>query len=60
MKSASQHRKPVEGVETLFDLHAGAIYGYLLSLSSDPATADDLANETFLRARSPGPIANPA
>ena len=47
MKSTSQ---PVEGIEALFDLHAGAVYGYLLRLSGDPATADDLTNETFLRA----------
>ncbi len=39
-----------QGIEALFELHAGAVYGYLLRLSGDPAAADELTNETFLRA----------
>jgi len=45
MKSTSP-----QGIEALFELHAGAVYGYLLRMSGDPAAADELTSETFLRA----------
>jgi len=39
-----------ETIAELFDQHAGAVYSYLLRLSGDRACADELTNETFLRA----------
>ena len=49
MKTPSNSRE-VQTIAELFDLHAGAVYAYLLRLSGDAALADDLANETFYRA----------
>jgi RNA polymerase sigma-70 factor, ECF subfamily len=39
-----------EAFSTLFDQYFNAIYRYLVSLSGDEDTADDLAQETFIRA----------
>lgn len=36
-------------LEALYKEHYGVVYGYLLSLCGDPAGAEDLAAETFLR-----------
>ncbi len=48
-KPASKTRSP-NSIAGLFDQYAGAVYGYLLRLSGDPACADELTSETFLRA----------
>ncbi len=36
--------------ETLFEAHFQAVYNYALNLSGDPALAEDLTQETFIRA----------
>ena len=49
MRNPSQSPE-VSSIAELFDLHAGAVYGYLLRMSGDPAVADELTNEAFYRA----------
>lgn len=44
-----------ELVRALFDDHAGPLYGYVLRLTGDPGRAEDVVQETLLRAwRNPG------
>lgn len=50
------HATPIDGprsrpdsLEALYLAHAAALRGRLLALTRDPAVADDLASETFLR-----------
>jgi len=45
------HRPSAIGsvVEAAFDAHAGRLKGFALAAVRDPATADDLVQETFLR-----------
>jgi len=40
----------LEPFETIVDAHHGEIYRYLLRMTARPSDADDLAQETFLRA----------
>nr|WP_308201490.1 sigma-70 family RNA polymerase sigma factor [Sphaerisporangium perillae] len=37
-------------IRTLFDEHAGSLYGYVLRLTGDPGKAEDVVQETLLRA----------
>ncbi|WP_459804367.1 sigma-70 family RNA polymerase sigma factor [Herbidospora sp. RD11066] len=39
-----------ELVRALFDDHAGPLYGYVLRLTGDPGRAEDIVQETILRA----------
>ncbi|GLW96444.1 sigma-70 family RNA polymerase sigma factor [Microtetraspora sp. NBRC 16547] len=39
-----------ELVRVLFDDHAGPLYGYVLRLTGDPGRAEDVVQETLLRA----------
>lgn len=43
-------RGDIDAFETLFQTHFQAVYDYTLHLSGDPALAEDLTQETFLRA----------
>jgi RNA polymerase sigma-70 factor (ECF subfamily) len=42
-------QNPSDSLETLYLAHAGALRGRLLALTRDPAVAEDLASEAFLR-----------
>jgi RNA polymerase sigma-70 factor (ECF subfamily) len=37
-------------IETFYRLHAGAVYGYLISMCRDRGCAEDLMQETFIKA----------
>ncbi|GII67288.1 RNA polymerase sigma factor [Sphaerisporangium krabiense] len=37
-------------IRSLFDEHAGSLYGYVLRLTGDPGKAEDVVQETLLRA----------
>jgi RNA polymerase sigma-70 factor (ECF subfamily) len=46
-------------IRALFDDHAGPLYGYVLRLTGDPGRAEDVVQETLLRAwRNPDVLAD--
>lgn len=46
-------------IRALFDEHAGPLYGYVLRLTADPGKAEDIVQETLLRAwRNPDALAD--
>lgn len=46
-------------IRTLFAEHAGPLYGYVLRLTADPGKAEDIVQETLLRAwRNPAALAD--
>ena len=47
---APEHTQvPTDTLEALFLAHAAGLRGRLLAMTRDPALADDLASEAFLR-----------